>query len=104
MVLAEIIFSTVGFIIFWLMVFKVALIYDEKKRLKDIGKKIEDQGKKTFNLFGKNVRAGEVVEDEDGEEEEPVTAETKPKPKTKKKKVVKKTAKKTTKKVSKKKK
>ncbi len=112
--LVEIIISTIAFIIMWFIVFTIILKYENKKLLDNIGRKLEAQDERTFNIFGKRVKAGEVV-DEEGEnlnlkpvetlEENPeqieIIEDVKPKPK---KKVVKKTAKKTTKKVSKKKK
>ena len=109
--LAEIIFSTIIFIIIWFIVFKLMLMYDKKQPLKNIGNRIEEQDKKTFNIFGKRVKAGKVVEEEDEPEPENVdalsmameqdgiTEPKKPKPKkSTKKKVVKKAVKKTTKK------
>lgn len=124
--LAEIIFATIVFIIIWFVVFKIKLMYDEKKPLTNIGNKIQEQDKKTFNIFGKRVKAGEVVGEEDlkelenypepqqqperiffskfrkqKKEEEPKPEEPKPKikvSKSHKKKVVKKAVKKATKK------
>ena len=108
--LPKIIISTIVFIIIWFVFFKLKLMWDKKQPLRNIGKRIENQDQKTFNIFGKNVRAGEVVEEKNEDEPEeidPLTeamkkdgmVEPKPKPKkSTKKKVVKKAVKKTTKK------
>ena len=51
---AEIIFSLFMFCMLWFVIFKFKLMYDKKKKLKNIPEKIEKQNKRFFS-DGKEV-------------------------------------------------
>ncbi len=91
----EIVFSTIAFFVIWFLIFKFKLMYDEKKAIQNINKKLEDQDKKVFNIKGRKVQLGAIEEVKESEATEP--KEEKPKPNSKKKVVKKATKKKATK-------
>ena len=58
--IAEIVFSIIMFILTWFTIFKFVLIYQNRKLLKNIDKKLDQQGKKI--ICGKEVILGNTEE------------------------------------------
>ena len=58
----EIILSIIVFCIIWFVIFKLKLIYDEKKIRKNINKKIDNQKNKEFIIDGKKVKLSKEIQ------------------------------------------
>lgn len=88
----EVVFCLIAFFVIWYFVFKILLMYEEKKLLKNLNKSLEKQEGKKFVIEGRIVNMGK---EEPGEEEVIEPIKEKPKTvKTSRKKVVKKSVKK----------